>query len=371
MIKDYDSRQRKIYNDYNAYTTESLLEILNKSNEYYPEVIEVIKDILSERNVITSSEAMEAERYHNTDADREVENAEAVLFSEDRRRREETVKSFVKKLIEKTGDELAAIITRYIDYQPETVEAALYVSVEKGIISYDLKEILLRQIESNFADHRKRFKQYKWESNNAFIGYVSRYTDDEIFNILEDPGDIVIDVYHAVLLTARQRELITDENFAEYYAEAKRVPKTRTEIRNEVIDEFIEKNFIDNEPVSEAEVDAEAEKYWKCPSCSQMVSMELGVCWNCQAEIPETIVHPDKKEIIKEIRVRRSFNPVKTGFILIGCGAVIDLLCLARGYSFDDYWHFRYLEFLLGIIGIIAGAGFIIFGLFFKPKDKD
>jgi len=52
MKQDYNSRQRKIYKDYNIYSTDNLLDIIKKRNEYIPEVINVINDILSERNAI-------------------------------------------------------------------------------------------------------------------------------------------------------------------------------------------------------------------------------------------------------------------------------------------------------------------------------
>jgi len=47
------------------------------------------------------------------------------------------VKDFVRNLSEKEPSDLTAIITRYLSYRPETVEAALIVSVDKGLISYD------------------------------------------------------------------------------------------------------------------------------------------------------------------------------------------------------------------------------------------
>jgi hypothetical protein len=54
----------------------------------------------------------------------------------------EEVKEFINKYSDKSGPELSAIITRYISYRPEAVEAALFVSVEKGLLSYDIKELL-------------------------------------------------------------------------------------------------------------------------------------------------------------------------------------------------------------------------------------
>jgi hypothetical protein len=370
MKKEYNSRQRKIYNDYNGYSTDSLLAIIKKKKEYIPEVTEVIYDILSERNIIFPSEerAVAEEKFK---ADYRANDSEQIRFSnEDRVKNNEVVRSFVKKLNEKSADELFEIVARYIDYQPETVEAALFLLVEKGTISYELKEKLSKQIESNFADHSKRYKQYKWESNNAFLQYVSRFSDDEIYNYIEDPKGIVIDFYHAILSTAKERQLISEEDFAEYYKQGKAVPKTRHQIRKEMIDEIMTESFAGNEQVNEAELEAEIKKYWKCPSCNEMVNMELNVCWNCQTEIPETIVHPDRQEVIKEIKTRKVFSPVRTGFILIACGAFIVLISLVWTFSFKYYWIFRDIDIATGIIFALAGVGFIIYGLFFYLKEQ-
>jgi hypothetical protein len=55
----------------------------------------------------------------------------------------------------------------------------------------------------------------------------------------------------------------------------------------------------------EINIDEEKEKYWKCQGCSELVEVVFDVCWNCQSERPEVIVHPDAKEVIKEIREER------------------------------------------------------------------
>lgn len=124
---------------------------------------------------------------------------------------------FVSTLREEEKDEIDRIITRYINYEPAMVEAALHVAVDRGIMSYDAKGGLLKQIRFNFSKKAKAAKQANWESHNAFTGYVAGYTDDEIYSLIEDPADIVIDVYHAILITAVERELITQEEFERTY----------------------------------------------------------------------------------------------------------------------------------------------------------
>jgi hypothetical protein len=363
MKTEYTSRQRKIYNDYNVHSTESLLEIVNNRDEYIPEVIEIINDILSERNAIFHSTVQET-YYNQSKSIASTVNTEDEAFSEEEKRKnDEAIKAFIEEFSEKSESDLSNIITRHNSYHLEAVKAALIVSVDKGLISYDLKELLLKQIKENITSGTRRYKQKKWEADNAFTGYVSKYTDDEIYNIIEDPKGIVIDVYHAFLLTARERELISEDDFAEYYKIAKAAVRTEAEIER---DEFYEE-FVDSDStieVSETEVEAEAEKYWICPSCNEMVGMEFGICWKCQTEIPETIEHPAREEIIKEIKIRKSIDPVKSGSIAIACGLVAGLI-----YFSGD--HFHYYRIFVCAILILAGVGLVIFGLFFKSKDTD
>jgi hypothetical protein len=370
MNMDYNSRQRKIYNDYNARSSDILLEILKNKKKYFPEVIEVVNDILSERNLrFPSSEQIAAD--DQVKKDHEITGSEQeMLLSEEKRNRDEAVKSFVNKLKEKSADELAEIIIKYIDYSPETVEAALYLMVEKGSISYDLKELLLNQIRSNFAVHNKRYKQNTWENNNAFIQYVSKYSDDEIYGFIEDPKDIVIDVYHAILVTAKERGLIPNDEFAEYYNAAKAVPKTRYEMRREAFNDIFEEPFIEKEVVTDTEVESEINKYWKCPACNQLVGMEFKVCLRCNTKIPETIVHPAKEEVIRQIKIRKSYNPVRSGLIIVAVGICVVSLAFSLGFSLDDFWSVYCADFIIGLLAILGGVVSVIYGLFFYSKNK-
>lgn len=281
-----------------------------------------------------------------------------------------SVKLFVKKLSEKSSAELSDIITHYISYEPEAVEAALIVSVDKGYISFGLKELLRKQIETNFSAHSRQLKQYKWEKNNAFREYVAGYQDDEIYEHLENPSGIVIDVYHAILLTAKERELISEEDFKRYYEETKAANRSEYEIRNAEIDEFYRDDKIPDETLNETELEAEREKFWKCPNCGELVEMEFGVCWKCQGEVPETIEHPDKEEIIKQRAGERSYNPVKIGSTLLILGALICLLTWFRGDSYGFFKHLHYEDYAIGGIAMLAGIGFLIYGLFFKSKAE-
>jgi hypothetical protein len=283
----------------------------------------------------------------------------------------DSVRSFTEKLREKSGTELLKILTRYISYQPETVEAALIVSVDQGLISYGLKMLLSKQMMANFIAHSKQIKATRWESDNAFLEFVKRYTDDEIYDFIENPSEIVMDVYHAILSTAKERELISENNFKELYKKAMLGTRTDEEIESaERIDHIkdIDLNF-SNVHLNEAEIEAEKQKYWKCPFCNQVVNIESAVCWNCKGERPEKFERPDKQEVIKEFIFHKPKSLNKAGSLMMGSGALMILLGIAR----KDLLSFHYYDYFLiglGIIAIIAGFIFFIKGITDKWKKN-
>ena len=129
MKQDYNSRQRKIYKDYNTYSTENLLGIIKNRIEYIPEVINVIYDILSERNAVYPIAEQEILNQNENYRGGTIINEENASLIDRGYKSEDTVSSFTEKLKEKSGNELKVIITRYTGYEPETVKAALIVSV--------------------------------------------------------------------------------------------------------------------------------------------------------------------------------------------------------------------------------------------------
>jgi hypothetical protein len=145
----------------------------------------------------------------------------------------EEYNDFIRKLKEQDKSEIEKIITRYISYKPEITEAALYVAVEKGIISYDLKEKISGQVRLNYSEKSKAAKQAAWERQNAFIEYTSVFSDDRIYDIIDNPSDIVIDVYHAVLLTAVQRELISQDDFNNLFKDGLMAARSEAELRRD------------------------------------------------------------------------------------------------------------------------------------------
>jgi hypothetical protein len=83
------------------------------------------------------------------------------------------------------------------------------------------------------------------------------------------------------------------------------------------------------------------------------------------------IIHPGKEEILTDRVREKIFTPIKTGFILIGGGLVVTILTYIQ-YSTYKFVSYHYSpRFWMGILMILAGFGFIIFGLFFKSRTED
>jgi hypothetical protein len=350
----YNPRQRKIYNDYNSWSSEKLTEIIKNGDNYNPDIIGIIAEILKERNVpLPGSFGPSADAFTEDTVVKEKPISEKEYNKEKKKREEKESKSrqFIAELREKPQEEIVAIITKYSFYEPEKLEAALTVAVDRGIISYDLRNSLQSQITENLNRHWDRKGRFAWEKNNAFMEFVSRYTDDEIYSIIEDPREIVIDVYHAVILTAMNRELIAKEDFNDYLEGAKSA--LRTDLERE-LDDF-RKDFdlpeSDEEVFDEETVVAESAKHWKCQECGELVDIELAICWNCQAEMPESgIVHPEAQEMRREMineKKRFALHPVTAIFLIAAIMFVGDM---ARGLiGHGDAFHHKDFMIIDGI----------------------
>jgi len=356
MNQNYSSRQRKIYHDYISFPVERLLEMIRNRKDFNSDVIDIIEDILTERNVpfpkgetldYSYSSSSDTADYHN----------ETFRESGD----QDKVMSFVKKFREKEPADILTAITKYSDFEQEAVEAALLVAVDKGLISFDLKNSIKDQISSNTSRHWDRTGHYEWEQNNAFMGLIKGSTDDEIYNILEDPSGIVIDVYHAVLLTALNRELISQPDFAGYFENAKKAVRNEGEILDDEFRDFIRETPVEKLFDNLPDPEVEKEKYWKCPKCGESVPMEQTVCWNCETTIPENIVHPGTEEITKEL-IEES-KPGIMPYLLIGIGFVLIIgAVILRGSIFGH----SVSESLLIFLGIMVVV--VLYNVIFKRK---
>jgi hypothetical protein len=183
------------------------------------------------------------------------------------------------------------------------------------------------------------FKTKSMEDRNAFSKFVINYSDKDLMETINSPDETDFSVYNAVLEEARKRGLISDEEFAD----------------NSQTGE-------DAESLSPELLEAEKNKFWKCPECHEIVDMEYVICWNCQKEQPINAEHPTVEETINEIKKINTFNPVKSGFGIILTGVVVILL---EYFLFSGTNGHLHLYRLIGASFIIlAGLSFVIYGLF-------
>jgi rubrerythrin len=355
MNQNYSSRKRKIYNDYSSVPYERLIEIVKNSKDYNRDVIEVIKDILRERGASIPNEVNKDYAF----------TPSASSYQQDNNYKPENssmgIGSLAEKLRAKEPEEIISTITRYSEFLPEAVQAALIVAVDKGLISFDLRNSLSEQITSNRSRHWDRDGRYEWEKNNAFIELVKGYSDDDIYRIIEEPSGIVIDVYHAVLVTALKRELISAPDFTNYFENAKKALRGDDEIEDDEFKDLIKETPLERLFDDKIDLESEKEKFWKCPKCGEAVLMDITVCWNCETTMPVNIVHPSTEEITKEL-IEESKPGIRT-YLLIGLGFVLMIGgVILRGYIRGRSFTESLLIFL--IIMVIV----ILYTVIFKKK---
>ena len=295
------------------------------------------------------------------------------FFVDDGYNQEQNVKSFIKKFSDYSQAELTEILIKYINYDSAAVSAALFLLVDRGYISYDLKELIWNQIVVNFVAVNKSRINYSWENHNAFIEYFKHYPDDDLYNLIENPDGIVTDVFHALLTVARERELISVEDFDKNYEDAKSDKGFKVERKSGALGNLYRatKSETDSDVMSEDEIAAEQAKFWKCPECSQLVEMEMAVCWNCQAMIPEVPEHPGREAVLVEQKQLKSWNPVRAGFTLIAAGAGIIFINYLRPHISFFHRHNHKVEIIFGLFFALLGSFFVVYGLFFNSNSDN
>ncbi len=152
MVKVYNARQRKIYEDYSGLSTESLIEMV-KSEKYIREVTDVLKDILIARNALPDD--YKQVKLPPLVIKNEQENFEPET-SPDTPVNPQEVGFYIKQLEHNSDKDLAEIITKYTDYQLAAVEAALITAEKRGTITSGEKKKLLNQIGKGYNEYQKK-----------------------------------------------------------------------------------------------------------------------------------------------------------------------------------------------------------------------
>lgn len=152
MNNIYNSRQRKIYEDYAGCSTDTLVEMV-KSENYLDEVTNVLKDILASRNVIIKESKQEiavplVSESENKEIEKDrIEKLKAI---------QQEVEFYSKQLENSSDKDLAEIITRYTSYQLPAVEAALIMAEKRGTISSQERKKLSGKIRKGFNEYNTK-----------------------------------------------------------------------------------------------------------------------------------------------------------------------------------------------------------------------
>jgi uncharacterized membrane protein len=195
-----------------------------------------------------------------------------------------------------------------------------------------------------FSSWMEYFKFNIMESNNPYLKFVANYSDEEILKYLDHPSDIDFNVYNALIIKAKERGLISDDDISDKSLDIK--------------DESVDRSFLE----------AEKNKYWKCPHCHQLVEMDFVICWNCQKEQPVNVEHPNNREILEETEKTGNFNSIKTGYSLIACGFLIFIMESVFSQNFN---HIDLYRLVFAILFVLAGIIFIFVGISDKRKNKE
>lgn len=272
------------------------------------------------------------------------------------------IRQFTDANREKNESELRAIVTRYMEYQPEMVEAALIISVDRGYIPYEVREKVSAQIERNILAHQKGIKPSSWEDDNAFNMYVSSWSDEEIYDKIDNPSNIVIDVYSAVLGKALERELISRTEYERLNAESRKAIRTDAEAEMDDFLEFTKDLSGPGQELSDEDAGKERVKFWICPGCHEYVDSGLSSCPRCQTEKPENPEHPMKEDIKRLHELKRPFNYKKGGITILAAGIILLILGLVTRSG----WHifrYRWDAVITGVAGILSGLIFLFKGV--------
>lgn len=144
-----------MYSDYVNYSNEKLTAMVN-SKKYTDEVVEIIEDILLERNALSVNYKQDKEEnLRKTEKDTFIKNLRKV--------REKDVSTYIKKFENYPDKDIVEVITRYTSYQPAAVEAALLISMNRGKISENEKDKLLSQIENELFETELKEEQEQKE----------------------------------------------------------------------------------------------------------------------------------------------------------------------------------------------------------------
>ena len=172
MTENYTERQKKIYSDYYDYSTDRLIEIV-ESKKLVNSVIEIVEDILVERDVISNDDRLGEKASQRKEIEETERIKQEVFNKQELAKRQKEVLFFVEKFKNNTNEDIAEIISKYKNYKLASVEAALIISRQRGSISDEEKEKLLSQMEKFFlsknVEHEVKNQKEKEDAKKDMI----------------------------------------------------------------------------------------------------------------------------------------------------------------------------------------------------------
>lgn len=167
MKNNLSPTKQKIYEDYINLSDNSLLEKLN-SKKYKQEVNDVIELILFERNLLTSD-------YFDKKENIIIENQNELklkYITENRENRKKDITKHIEKYNTFPTENLKDIVKNNADYQIVTIEAILFILVQRNIISSEDSQKIVSKLEED--DFSKSLKVNKKPEvfPNYFFGVI-------------------------------------------------------------------------------------------------------------------------------------------------------------------------------------------------------
>jgi hypothetical protein len=205
------------------------------------------------------------------------------------------------------------------------------------------------------------------ELQKDYIEIVSHYNDALLLEKLHQPATIESDEYEAVILELYARQLITKEEFDEFFSG---MSDNSSKIEDET--EPVYESESEEYDTIEEEISENPEDYWKCPVCGELIEHNYDACWKCEGERPEIIEYPDKEEVMEMKKKPEPIPYTKNGFSVM-FSAIIALVVLI--FFNGELSEIRYYWWIFGIIilgfGFLAGLIMVIKGSTGKDKHND
>ncbi len=202
------------------------------------------------------------------------------------------------------------------------------------------------------------------ESQKDYVEIASRYTDADLFEKLHHPTTIERAEYEAVILELFSRQLISKEEFDEFFSG---MSDNSSKIEDDP--EPVYESESEEYDMIEEEISENPEDYWKCPVCGELIEHDFDACWKCAGERPEIIEYPGKEEVMEMKHKPATVSYTKNGFsVMFSAAIALVVLFFFKGELSESRYYWRIFGMILLGFGFLIGLILVIKGA--KGKDK-